>query len=302
MWCAASRTSSASVRRTRSARDALEGMLADGNAREEAARALIPAYEATKDHRKLVAALDVLAEVARDDAARVLALRQAAQVHLTQLRQPELAFASLARALRLTPGDMPLRAAARQAAEDADSLDAYAEILIELTEEGDTGAARAGLLRELAEVQEKKLDDRNAAVSSLRSLLALEPGNLDCLRALQRLHRAGEEWAALAEVLEKLAAAAPEPAEQLAYLREAALLHESKLSDKESAADAWRAIAEARSAPARGHRLPGSPLRRAWPSEGPGVGARPAAYAGGPEPAGPRGLVPPRRAAAHPAR
>jgi tetratricopeptide (TPR) repeat protein len=226
------------------ARAALEGMLADGNAREEAARALIPAYEATKDHRKLVAALDVLAEVARDDSARVLALRQAAQVHLTQLRQPELAFASLARALRLAPGDLPLRAAARQAAEDADSLDAFAEILIELTEEGSTGSARAGLLRELAEVQEKKLDDRDAAVKSLRALLQLEPGNLDCLRALQRLHRAGEEWAALAEVLEKLAAAAAEPAEQLAYLREAALLHESKLSDKESAAGSWRAIAE----------------------------------------------------------
>ena len=226
------------------ARAALEEMLASGNAREEAARALIPAYEATKDHRKLVAALDVLAEVARDDAARVLALRQAAQVHLSHLRQPELAFASLARALRMAPGELPLRAAARQAAEDADSLDAYAEILIELTEEGNTGPARAGLLRELAEVQEKKLDDRDAAVKSLRALLALEPGNLDCLRALQRLHRAGEEWAALAEVLEKLAAAAPELAEQLAYLREAALLHESKMEDKESAADAWRAIAQ----------------------------------------------------------
>ncbi|HLM44691.1 MAG TPA: tetratricopeptide repeat protein, partial [Myxococcaceae bacterium] len=93
------------------ARAALEEMLASGNAREEAARALIPAYEASKDHRKLVAALDVRAEVARDDAARVLALRQAAQVHLTQLRQPELAFASLARALRLAPGELPLRAA-----------------------------------------------------------------------------------------------------------------------------------------------------------------------------------------------
>ncbi|HSP80075.1 MAG TPA: tetratricopeptide repeat protein, partial [Myxococcaceae bacterium] len=115
---------------------ALEELLASGESREEAARALIPAYEATKEHRKLATALDVLAEVARVEAARVLALRQAAQVHLRQLRQPELAFASLARALRLAPGDVALRAAARQAAEDADSLDAYAEILIELTEEG----------------------------------------------------------------------------------------------------------------------------------------------------------------------
>ncbi|NPC73068.1 tetratricopeptide repeat protein [Corallococcus exiguus] len=223
---------------------ALEAMLASGSSREAAARALIPAYERTKEHRKLVATLDVLSEVARDDTGRVQALRHAAQVHLAHLRQPELAFAALARALRLAPSDAGLRAAARQAAEDADSLDSFAEILSELTEEGDVGPARAALLRELAEVQEKKLDDRPGAVKALRALLELEPGNLDSLRALQRLHRAGEEWAALAEVLEKLAAAIQEPADQLVCLREAALLHEAKLTDKESAASAWRAIAE----------------------------------------------------------
>jgi tetratricopeptide (TPR) repeat protein len=223
---------------------ALEGMLASGPAREEAARALLPAYELTKDHRKLVAALDVLAEVAKDDVGRAQALRQAAHVHLTHLRQPELAFASLARAMRLTPGDAALRATARQAAEDADSLDSFAEILAELTEEGNVGPARAALLRELAEVQEKKLDDKAAAIKALQSLQALEPSNVDCLKALQRLHRSGEQWAELAEVLERLASVSTEPAEQVAYLREAALLHESKLTNKERAAAAWRAIAE----------------------------------------------------------
>ena len=223
---------------------ALEGMLASGPAREEAARALLPAYELTKDHRKLVAALDVLAEVAKDDSARAQALRQAAHVHLTHLRQPELAFASLARAMRLTPGDAALRATARQAAEDADALDSFAEILLELTEEGNVGPARAPILRELADVQEKKLDDKAGAIKALHALLALEPTNVDCLKALQRLHRAGEQWAEVAEVLEKLASVSTEPAEQVAYLREAALLHESKLANKERAAAAWRAIAE----------------------------------------------------------
>ena len=89
--------------------------------------------------------------------------------------------AALARAVRLMPGDAALRATARQAAEDADSLDAYAEILSELTEEGNVGAARAGLLRDLAEVQEKKLDDKAGAIKSLSALLALEPENVDCL-------------------------------------------------------------------------------------------------------------------------
>jgi tetratricopeptide (TPR) repeat protein len=223
---------------------ALEGMLASGPAREEAARALLPAYELTKDHRKLVAALDVLAEVGRDDAARAQALRQAAHVHLTHLRQPELAFASLARALRLTPGDASLRVTARQAAEDADALDAYAEILEELTEDVKVGPARAALLRDLAEVQEKKLDDKAAAIKALRALLELEPSNVDCLKALQRLHRAGEHWGEVTDVLERLAAVATEPAEQVAYLREAALLHESKLSDLERAANAWQGIAD----------------------------------------------------------
>lgn len=227
---------------------ALEAMLASGTAREAAARVLVPALERTKDHRKLVATLDVLAEVAKDDAARVQVLRQAAQVHLAHLRQPELAFAALARALRLAPGDAGLRSTARQAAEDADALDSYAEIIGELAEEGDVGPARVALLRELAEVHEKKLDDKAGAVKALRALLVQEPGNLESLRALQRLHRAGEEWAALAEVLEKLAGASPEPAEQLAFLREAALLHETRLSDPESAAEAWRAIAQRDSA------------------------------------------------------
>lgn len=223
---------------------ALEGMLASGPAREEAARALLPAYELTKDHRKLVAALDVLVEVVKDDAARAQALRQAAHVHLTHLRQPELAFASLARAMRLTPGDTGLRATARQAAEDADALDSFAEILLELAEEGNVGPARAAILRELADVQEKKLDDKAGAIKALSALLALEPSNVDCLKSLQRLHRAGEQWAEVAEVLEKLASVSTETAEQVAYLREAALLHESKLANKERAAAAWRAIAE----------------------------------------------------------
>ncbi|MGZ3481152.1 MAG: hypothetical protein ACXU81_12420, partial [Myxococcaceae bacterium] len=77
---------------------ALEALLKDDTVRAEAARALIPAYEAVKEHRKLVAALDLVAEMTQDQLERVLALQQAAHVHLHHLRQPELAFAALSRA------------------------------------------------------------------------------------------------------------------------------------------------------------------------------------------------------------
>ena len=221
---------------------ALESMLKDAQCRTEAARALVPAYEALKDHRKLVTTLDIVAQTAPDKLDQIQALKQAAYVYLHQLRQPELAFAALARAVRLSPEDTAIRSAARQAAEDADSLDSFAEVLAEMVEE-DVGAAGAALHRELAELYEKKLDNRKAAVRHLREALKLEPGNLDALRALQRLHRIAEEWAALAEVLESLAGLVPDGAEKIALWREVATLHEQKLMDKESAASTWRQVA-----------------------------------------------------------
>src|SRR6202035_1581007 len=50
---------------------ALEHLWGDAACREEAARALLPAYESVKDHRKMVQALDVIAESATDGIEKV---------------------------------------------------------------------------------------------------------------------------------------------------------------------------------------------------------------------------------------
>ncbi|HVE82183.1 MAG TPA: tetratricopeptide repeat protein, partial [Myxococcales bacterium] len=222
---------------------ALEHLLTDPSCAEEAAKALIPAYEAVKEHRKLIHALEVVAESSQDDLEKVLALKKAAYVHLHLLRQPELAFASLARAMRLAPGDQQVRSAARQAAEDADQVDAFADVMAEALE-GLKEAARVPLHRELAEVYEKKLAKREQAVAQLRAALALDGKNVEVLKSLQRLHRGADEWADLAEVLLQLAAVVPEPNEKVHLWREAAFLYEDKLADQEHAAAAWRLIAE----------------------------------------------------------
>ena len=223
---------------------ALEDLLKDETVRAEAARALIPAYEAVKEHRKLVSALDLVAETTQDQLERVLALQQAAHVHLHHLRQPELAFAALSRALRLSPSDPNLRTAARRAAEDADAMDGFANVLKELVARDDVGQAKVALHRELADVQEKKLDDRHGAITQLEAVLAVEPKNGDALRALQRLLRATENWTRLVPALDTLAGVVADPAERIALWREMALLLEGKLDDKERAAAAWRRISE----------------------------------------------------------
>ncbi len=222
---------------------ALEQLLDDPACAADAARALAPAYEASNDHRKLVLALDRISATTSSPDEKLASLRKAAEVHLLHLRQPEMAFVALAQAVQASPDDAQLRAQARTAAEDADMLDSYAEALEELVESLE-GAAHRTLLKELAELYERKLDDRDQAVAKLRAVLEVDSGDVEALKGLQRLHRAGEEWAALAEVLEQLAHRSEDRAERAQAWHEAAQLHEQRLGDPESAVAAWRRIAE----------------------------------------------------------
>lgn len=221
---------------------ALEHLLADPECREDAARALLPSYETQKDHRKLVSALQVIAEATRDHGEKIVALRTAAETHLHHLRQPEQAFISMAQAVRFSPGDQELRAHARSTAEAADSLDTWAEVLEELLEK-DQGPVAASLHQELAEIYEKKLDKHASAVEHLMAVIQLDPKNEGALRGLMRLHRAKEQWAELVGIIERASAIETDPHERTALDREAALLAEGKLKDLERAAMSWRQIA-----------------------------------------------------------
>ncbi len=221
---------------------ALENLLTDATHREAAARALLPAYEAAKDHRKQVGVLALIAEAAKDSLERITALKRAAELHTVHLRQPEQAFASLATAMRLAPEDAEIRASARAAADDADALDSYAEVLEEIIEVGAESVAIA-LHRELADVYEKKLNKQDDAVKHLRAVLLVDAKHLEALRSLQRLHRTREEYQELVPVIERLAVMEADPAARSALDREAAVLSEQKLDDLERAAGNWRQIA-----------------------------------------------------------
>ncbi|MGC4115854.1 MAG: hypothetical protein QM765_14920 [Myxococcales bacterium] len=222
---------------------ALEKMLQNPELREVAAKALVPAYEATKEFRKLVFALEVLAEAATEAGEKVAVLKRIAQVHAVDLRHPPLAFATLARALRITPADAQLRVATRKAAEDADSLDAYAEILAE-SASASQGASAIPLFRELAEVSERKLGNREQAIAYLVRILEIDAENIDGLRGLHRLYRLSESWQDLAVVCRRLAKVIFDEHERSALYREAGTLFEGTLKRPDEAAECFRALSE----------------------------------------------------------
>ncbi|HEY3450654.1 MAG TPA: hypothetical protein VGK67_30135 [Myxococcales bacterium] len=222
------------------ARAALERDLDDPARRAEAARALVEVYREAGDTAKLLSALDALAGAAPDPAERALALRDAAQVYLLDLKQPDLALATAARALPLAPAEPELFATARQAAEQAGLLDTYADLLGELLEKSPS-SAHASVHRELAELQEQ-LGDGEAALRHLRLAVEADPRNPGTLEALLRIYRARGQWAALAEAQEKASLLLPDERSRLEALREAANVHEIRLDDKESALECWQGI------------------------------------------------------------
>lgn len=103
-------------------------------------------------------------------------------------------------------------------------------------------AQKARLLVRLADIQEERLGDREAAIQTHRERVELDPGDLDALHALERLYTQTERWPALLGVLEQLDAAAGEDAARRAYALRAAELAYRKLGDRERAAFAFNEV------------------------------------------------------------
>ncbi|HVV87331.1 MAG TPA: tetratricopeptide repeat protein, partial [Kofleriaceae bacterium] len=98
-----------------------------------------------------------------------------------------------------------------------------------------TADARARLLAQAAELEEQKLDDRDAAIATWNQLLADDAEDLDALLALERLYQGADRWKDLAENLRRQADRAEAPADRIALLRRLAEIHEVMLEDQEQA-------------------------------------------------------------------
>ncbi|MBX7099937.1 MAG: tetratricopeptide repeat protein [Myxococcaceae bacterium] len=223
--------------------EALEKLLSDEQHREEAARVLLGVFEAARDHRKEVQVLQVIADSTKDAGERLIALQRAAHVQGQFLKQHDQAFGSMARAVQVAPGDAQVRTRARAAAEAADSIEAYADILADLIEQ-DVGPAAPAMHWELAELYEKRLGSPEAATKHLEALRKLDPKHLEALRALLRLYRSKEQWPQVVDVLEQLALLESDPGAKTDLDREAAQISELRLNDPARAAANWRQIAQ----------------------------------------------------------
>jgi tetratricopeptide (TPR) repeat protein len=166
-------------------------------------------------------------------------LTRAARLHVSLLGDREAAIKTWRRILTLDPSNLDT---ARPAAEALATLYAqigdfrgFVEILRLQADWSGEDSERADILRRVAEIEEKSLNDRNAAVATYRALLDENPEDLGAMGELERLYEVlGKHRERVDVMRRRLEVATSDEARRAVRFRMAVIL-ERELSDVDEA-------------------------------------------------------------------
>ncbi len=228
---------------------ALERLIVDNDHTFRIAQILEPIYREQDAWQKLVVIYDAELEFIDDKQRRIELLNEIARIHEKRGGDVRLAFGALARAWTEEAGE-------------ADAADRETELFYELRRL----AHMLGMWRELvdvlgkavadsydydlqarvhariAEVQERELGDRAAAIESWRKVVGVRDDADDAYQALERLLADESRNKELVQILEKRASLSNDVAEQKRLAYRAAELYEETLGEPEQAIATWRHV------------------------------------------------------------
>ncbi|MGE3633236.1 MAG: hypothetical protein AB7P00_25280, partial [Sandaracinaceae bacterium] len=208
--------------------------------RIEAARVLVPRFEASADYASLSEALLVLAQM-EDPEERFASLRRAAEVAELGLDDASQAFELQGRAVRAGLSEPDLGTLLDGLYRLAASSDRWADYVALIRGVGpeilDAELQAAAYMR-LAEVASDRLHDPGLSREYYERVLEAQPDNPEALDALERLTSAASDHAALLDILRRKSDLADED-ERVALLLRRASLNEKQLEKPFDAIDCY---------------------------------------------------------------
>lgn len=142
----------------------------------------------------------------------------------------DMARDELLEAQKLLPGDTNVLEALRRVHEKREDWKSVAAIITARLDSS-KGEERVELLIALGDVQQQRLDDRQAAAKSYVEAMELLPEDRNLLSKLMGVYSESKDWAPLIEVILKIAALVENKAQQAKYYLTAASIFTHELSD-----------------------------------------------------------------------
>ena len=232
------------------AKVALEALLQNADLRAEAAAILESIYEERGDFKKLIGALEILADSEADPQKRVQLKRKIARISSESTGDFSGAFAALAAALKDDPALVETRTEIERVAETSNGwkplVALYDEIAASLS---DAALARDYWMR-LAGIDERlgAIDD---AATAYQHVLSLDAGDDEALAALEQLFTRTERWTDLIGVVDRRIEQAVDPQAREGLYVQMAEIYDQRLGRPVDAVSSYKKVLELDPASAR---------------------------------------------------
>ena len=223
--------------------EALEEMLSANNSESAmAARVLEPVYESRGDGAKLVRVLGVIAAQAPDPDSKIELLQRMASIQEDELGDGTAAFSAYSEAVREDNGNEQALSQLNRLAESTGQWNEFAELLGSEADKSLDVPRQVDLWGRLARIQEDRLGQPEAAVTTYKRILDAEYDHRDSVQALSRLFTQAEAWPDLVEILKRQAQLAESEEEILSYQFQHGRVLEQSMGDIEGAIEVYREI------------------------------------------------------------
>lgn len=179
----------------------IEAMRGNDALKERAVEILRPLYESADDWKRMIKLNEDRFQLAPDPHERVAILRETAQLWEYRGGEPARARRVVAEAFKLVPEEEDTRLELERLVEITTEWSFLAGIYAAVLIEHPDLANRRDVLSRLAELEDEKLDDPRAALSSYRELVKLDSSDLGAVVAIERLATLLADWRSLEEAL-----------------------------------------------------------------------------------------------------
>jgi tetratricopeptide (TPR) repeat protein len=233
------------------ARELAERMLAIGELRPRAARALEIVYEARDEVRDLVRVLAIrieslttpeVADERRDLLRRIALLRD------DRLHDDQGALDALAELVPMDPLDIEARSRLLEIGKRVSAHERVADVLAKASDKADTATVKGEILSAVARIYEELLADPTRAEATYRRILKLDESDaelvLPAAKALERIYIGSGESTKLAEMLRLQVQHEQDGATRRELFGRLGTLSQSVLNDEAGAIAAWRSRVE----------------------------------------------------------